>query len=496
MADEPVKSLGVSLWGLPGGPNTKPEFLGCHTIGSVTKPKGNNTLIHCPDPVQPGKYKVATKTKSAPGLVTYTIETKMFGLFDFLENLNCPIPIIAQVVPCAPKNEFWNWRRAFLFLNSDNVQEGLSNLISGGDDENPVMMSFDMEADDMLRLAPLQISVDKSIGETQALNALFACDQDVCAGPCGAFNERCDTLYAVSDPVTASASNKGTVWIMQNDTWTAAAADPFSTSEVIIGGTCFAIDALTRRILVFRGSTDAGNPAEAAYSDDGGATWTTVNIGSDNGEFVPSAHSITAINQYNIWVGTDSGRIYFSSDGGGSWTVQEDQGIHAGRWNWVQMADERNGWAGGAADIIAKTNDGGQVWSQVNATGQGGDITSGAIVDTNNVWVGTDDSEIFFTDDGGTTWTQRIGWKGSSQVGGKVDDISFVNNLVGFMSVRNGSAKSEILTTRTGGYNWEVIETPSNSGINALGVCGLRRVYAVGEPSGGKPVVYKMQPVS
>jgi len=496
MADEPIKSLGVSLWVLPGGPNSQPRFAGCHTISSVTKPKGNNTLIHCPDPVQPGRYRVATKTKAAPGLVTFTIETKMYGLFDYFENLNCPVPIIAQAVDCAPKNEFWNWRRAFIFINADNVQEGLSNLLSGGDDENPVMMTFDMEADDMIRIAPLRISRDSSILETQALNHVFACDTDICAGPCGAANEACDTLYAVSDAVVGSATNKATVWIMQNDTWTPADADPFDTGDAITAGTCFAIDRLTTRILVFRGTTDVANPAEAAYSDDGGATWTRVNIGTDNGEFVTSPQAVHSINQNNIWVGTDSGRIYFSSDGGSSWQVQEDQGIHAAAWNWVQMIDDRNGWAGGAADVIASTNDGGQVWNQVNSTGQGGDISSGSVIDTNNAWVGTDDSETFFTTDGGVTWTQRAGWNGSGQAGGVVDDMKFVNNMVGYMSVRASGGKSTILTTRTGGYNWEVIETPVNSGINSLIACGLRLVYAVGEPQGGKPVVYKLQPVS
>lgn len=491
---EPFKSLGVSLWAMPGGPNSQPRFLGCHTIGSVTVPKGNNTLIHCPDPVQPGRYQVATKTRSAPGLVTFTIESKMYKLFDYLENLKCPIPIIAQFVSCAPKNEFWNWERALIFRNADNVQEGLSNLVSGGDDENAVMQSFDMEADEMVRVAPLRVARDSSINETQALNAIFACDQDICAGPCGAANEACDTLYAVSDPVTGSASNKATVWIMADGTWTAAAADPFATSEAIIGGTCFALDRGTRRLLVFRGTTDAGNPAEAAYSDDNGATWTTVNIGSDNGEFISSAKAVHALNQYNIWVGTDSGRIYFSNDGGGSWTVQEDAGIHAGVWNWVQMIDDRNGWAGGAADIIATTSDGGQVWSQANATGNGGDITSGSVIDTNSAWVGTDDGELFYTTDGGVTWTERVGWAGSGV--GTVDDIKFVNEMVGYMSVRNATPKSTILTTRTGGYSWEAIDTPTNTGLNAMIACGLRLVYAVGEPSGGKPVVYKLQPVS
>lgn len=494
MADEALTSLQVAIWALPGGPNTEPRFLGCHAISSATKPKGNNTLVHCPDPVQPRKYKVTTKTKSAPGLTTYTIETKMFRLADYLENLNCPIPIIAQVVPCAPKNEFWNWSRSFLFPNSDNVQEGLNNLASGGDDENPIMMSFDMEADDLVRIYPLRISRDQSISETQALNSVFACDQDVCAGPCGALNEKCDTLYAVSDPVTGSAANTATVHIMSNGAWAAAAADPFETDEAISAGVCFAVDSTTRRILVFRGSTDAGNPAEAAYSDDGGTTWVTVNIGSDNGEFVSSPKAVHAVNQNNIWVGTDQGRIYFSASGGASWQVQEDQGIHTADWNWIHFADDRNGFAGGAGDVIAVTTDGGDVWSQVNATGNGGDITAGGVIDVNNFWVGTDDAELFYTTDAGVTWTERdfsIG-AGTPLM---VDDVRFVDNMLGFMSVRNSSNKSTILMTRTGGYNWEVIETPTNIGINALAVCGPRLIYAVGEVVGSRPVVYKLQPV-
>lgn len=492
MASEPIKSLSVALWGQPAGPNTAIEYFGCHAITSVTRPRGNNTLNYCPDPVHPGRYVVSSKTKAPPGLVTYSIESKMYKLFSHLETIKCPFPVIAQVVDCSPKDEYWNWVRAFIFTNSDPVQEGISNLLTMSE-ENEVMMTFDMEADEMLRLAKLRIARDSSIAETQALNHVFACDLDICAGPCGAANAACDTLYAVSDAVSGSASGKGSLWIMQNDTWTAAAADPFATSEHIIGGTCFALDRSTRRVLVFRGSTDAAAPAEAAYTDDGGATWTLVNIGASNAEFVISSKAIHALNQNNIWVGTNLGRIYFSSDGGGTWVAQENQGIHAAAWNWVQMLDDRNGFAGGVGDVIATTTDGGQVWSQVNATGQGGDITAGAVIDVNNFWVGTDDGELFFTTDAGVTWTQRVGFSGSGI--GRVDDIRFINSQVGYVSMRNATPKSTLLTTRFGGFNWETIDTPTNAGVNSLIACGLGLLYAVGEASGGKPVIYKAQPV-
>lgn len=487
-----IKSLSMALYAQPGGPNTEVQFLGCHTIGSVTVPKGNNTLNHCPDPVNPGRYVVSSKTKAPPGLVTFSIETKVRSVFDYLENQNCPIPIIAQAVSCAPKSAFNNWDRAYIFRNADSVQEGLSNLVSGGSDDNEVMQTFDMEADEMIRLLPLILSRDSSIAETEALNHVFACDQDICAGPCGAANEKCSTLYAVGDAIVGSAAGTANVWIMSDGTWTVAGADPFAESENISSGGCFALTRNTRRILVFRGTTDIAAPAEAAYSDDGGATWTNVDIGSDNGEFVPNAHSVSIIDQNNIWVGTDSGRIYFSNDGGGSWTVQEDAGIHTAAWNWVHMIDNRNGFAGGVGDVIATTVDGGEVWSQVNATGAGGDILTGAVIDNNTFWVGTDDGEIFYTSDGGTTWNQRVGWVGSGI--GSVRSMMFANEMVGYMAVNNASNRAAFLQTRNGGYTWENITTPTNSGVNSLLACGNRLVYAVGEASGGKPVVYKLQP--
>lgn len=491
---EAVKSLQVSLWAQPGGPNTPVRFLGCHAINSVTVPKGSNTLNHCPDPVQPGKFKVSSKTKAAPGLVTFTIESKVYRVFDYLENLNCPIPLIAQVTSCAPKNEFWNWDRAFIFVNADNVQESINNLVSGGAEESEVMQMFDMEADAMVRLIPLQVYRDESIAETQALNKIFSSDVDTCAGFCGPAVSACDRMFAVADAIAGSASGKANVWTVVEDVWTVAAADPFDTDENISTGATFPIDRTSRRILVFRGTTDAGAPAEAAYSDDNGATWVAANIGTDNGEFVPNSHSAFSLNQNNVWVGSDSGRIYFSNNGGTTWVAQEDQGIHSGNWNWIQMLDERTGFAGGAADVIAATVDGGGTWSQVNATGNGGDVTCGAVIDASNLWVGTDDGEIFFSRDGGVTWTERTGWNGSGT--GAVRDLKFRNNMLGFMIHETASGKANILQTRNGGYTWELITTPTNSGINAMLTCSDSLLYAVGEPQGGRPVVYKIQPSS
>lgn len=489
---EPIKSLENSIFVQPGGPNSTVRYLGsCHRIANLSQPLGSNTLHHCGDPVQPNAYKVTTKTKDAPGLVTFNIESQIQALASYIETLGCPVPIIVTSTKKAPKNDDTNWDRAWVIINADSVQRNFDNLV-GMDSNDIVMRTTGMEADTIIELVRLRVLRDADISETQALNHVFACDADVCASEISQRADKCDTLYAVGDPVAGSAVGTATVWKYSNSTWSALAADPFDTDEAIISGACFALDRDTTRILVFRGSTDVGNPAEAAYSDDGGATWTNANIGTVNGEFVPNAHSVAALDRNRIWVGTNLGRIYFSANGGESWSVQENAQIHSGAWNWIEMYDGANGYAGGAADVVAVTTDGGTTWSQLTATGNGGDILCGAVVDPLRAWVGTDDGELFYTLDGGVTWSERGAWSGSGT--GDVKAIRFFGDQVGFMVHQSAANKATFLMTKSGGANWETIVTPSNSGINSMLLCSPRLLWAVGEASGGRAVVYKVSP--
>ena len=137
---------------------------------------------------------------------------------------------------------------------------------------------------------------------------------------CGAYAERCDTIVIGCDAAGAATAN---VLISTDggNTWAATAADPFATDENITSIRMFQVDATTVRILAAR-DTDAANPMELAYSDDSGANWTLVVLGATNGEFAERDQAIMVIDESNIWVCTDQGNVYFSSDGGATFTVQ------------------------------------------------------------------------------------------------------------------------------------------------------------------------------
>lgn len=491
---EPFKSLEGALFVLPSGPNTINYYLGCHMLGDVSWPRGDNTQMFCPDPSGPNRYKQVGKIKGPPGLVSLSVETDIYSAADYLEDLQCPAGLIVNMTKSSRKNRVTNWERAFIFPGFDVTNENLSNLV-GKDTNDRSMRSVDANADEIIYAFPLNV-YRQSTSQTTAINKIFSCDEFICQSEFATAHDRCDKLFATTDAIAGSALGSANVLYKSGDgAWTAMTNDPFGTDEHILAGLCVPVDNDTTRVLVFRGVTDGSNPAEVAYTDNDGATaWVTANIGAVNGEFVGSANAAYAIDYNHIWVGTDGGYIYFSSDGGATWTAQESASIHSGQWNWIQFIDENTGFAGGAADVIAVTTDGGSTWSQVTATGDGDDILTGWVFNARQLWIGTDGGDIWYSNDQGTTWTKQT--NASFTGTGTVEAMAWANQWVGVVAWESASNLTTYYYTKDGGYTWESITTPTNGGVNSLLVCSTKLFFGAGEVQGSTGVIHRLAPSS
>jgi photosystem II stability/assembly factor-like uncharacterized protein len=115
----------------------------------------------------------------------------------------------------------------------------------------------------------------------------------------------------------------------------------------------------------------SGNPVEGRWSIwksmDRGSTW------DSSGLFLAQSDGETGLNNSmcvlydgKIWIGTNSSRIYYSSDFGQNWQVQtilNEQGIYS------IMFQGQNGFAGG--DNLYRTTNNGAAWDQITSTGSG-----------------------------------------------------------------------------------------------------------------------------
>jgi len=474
------------------GPNTQPAYLGCHQLGDVTEPSGDVTLLYCPDRTGPNKYVVIGSIKGAAGAPTTSITTNVTDEIDDLERVtNCALTLYVNMSKSGRKDVFTNADRTFVFANAIITSRGLSGLTSRNPDDNAqAEMTFDMTGEYLIRAFEPTIS-RQSITETSTINDVTFCNEATCRTSENVAQGVCEDGFAVTDAPTGSPSTTANVIYTTNgSTWTATAADPFAVTEDVIAVECFETGRDSIRVIVARGTTDAGSAAEVAYSDDSGATWTAVDVGAVTGQYFPTRFSLFVYDRNNIWAGTDDGYIYISEDAGLTWTAQESGVINAGAWNAIKFADDSVGFAVGASNAMAKTTDGGTSWSAVTGpTAEAGNAAiSLDVLDRNRVWVGYDSGTLYYTNDGGVNWSARS-FTGSGV--GEVRDVKFMNEYIGVLVTDNASPVGAIHRTIDGGYTWQALTTPTNVGLNAASICDAWNFYVVGEAQGGSGVILK-----
>jgi len=478
MAGEQNYNAGqASMWVQPDGPNTKPEFLGCHGMGDVTEPKGDVTLKYCPDPAASGGFKVKSSVRSEPGIPTTSIETDLRATADYLEDIGrCGVPIYLHKVCAGRRDVFSNFERSFIFDSAMVTQATLSNLAARSPDAvEESGQSFDISINSVIRAFKM-VGATMSSPEPGDLTSLAICGEDRCEGDCGAAQKYGDSLFAASKAPGGSAGVKADVIKYVAGVWSNAAADPFVAAQDIQGAVCFYIDSNTTRLIVGRGTAATG--AAIAYSDDSGATWTIVAVSAIAGEFVSNGHALVALDMYHIWLGTSLGTIYFSDDGGLTWTQQEDGSISATAIKGISFVSSNVGFAVYVGGQIAKTTDGGVTWSAATVSG------SAAATDIHTitpyfVWVSGTDG-LFFSMDGAVTWTKRNSYA--------VAAIDFTDQYVGYAV---GSATSGLIyQTINGGYNWEALPAITNTGMLDVQMVSPKLGYVVGKAG----VIIKLQP--
>lgn len=470
-----------ALWAQVDGPNTQPAYLGCHQLGDIEEPQGDVELIYCPDPSGPNRFKVVGSVQGAAGAPTTSVTTDVTDDLDTLERAKCPFPLYVHMVKAGRKDVFTNFDRTFIFTNARVTSRGLTALAARTPDDNTRSeQSFDLSGEELLRFLVLDLS-RQSISEANSINDITFCNEQACRTDEYSAQESCEVGFAACDAGAGVTAN--VLATTNGSTWAATAADPFAADEHILAIECFELGRDEVRVVAARGVTDASNPPEIAYSDDSGATWTLVDVGADNGEFVASRFAMYALDRNAIWLGTDQGVLYKSEDACLTWTEVDDGTSLGGQCNAIHFVDEEVGFVVGDANAILRSLDGGESWSTLTgpAAQAGVDALCVFALDRNRVWVGYGDGELYYSIDGGVNWTQRA-FTGSGV--GEVRDVKFFNEYVGYL-LKNvavpANGGNTVQYTIDGGYTWTTMTTPENDGLNALYLCDLHSFFVCGE---------------
>lgn len=463
------------VWLQKDGANTAFQFLTAYGAGAVQRPAGTITPYYEPSAARYNEFRVTGKTKSVPGLPTSSLEVQYQNVASLLLGLSCPAHVQYRFGVCDRPDNPNAWDKILHLYLVEPGAWGLSNPIARDPSSlAPVLETLELTAEELFEILAMTVA-RVSVAETG--NALSIAISRVanCAGLCGPAVSICDEIFVGTHPSAYATANL----LRSSDagaTFAATTADPLSAGNDIIG-----VLTIGDRVIAIDG--DAATPT-IAYSDDNGATWTTVTYA---GGAVGDLNDGFAVDWSHLYFAGNGGYLYISTDGGGTLTAQTAGVVTTDNLNRVRVLTSLVGYAVGNMNTVLKTTDG-ETWAAITGPEAGATLQALWVIDENRVWVGTSAGKLWYTDDGGTTWTQRSGWSNSGT--GAITAIEFVNEEFGFMVHETAAGVGRIFRTIDGGLTWNygvggMGTTATNAGLNALAVCGVNSAFAVGDVQGG-----------
>jgi len=214
-------------------------------------------------------------------------------------------------------------------------------------------------------------------------------------------------------------------------------------------------------------SHNSANPGVLTYTSDGGTRWQALNLGDGSAKHTALLTSVSFVDRARGWIGTTTGRILRTSNGGATWTARALKGYSG--YLLVDFVDARNGWAVGSRGHAWRTCNGGRSW-QALRRGIGDDTFFMQVDfwDRRNGWalVTDDDTERFqvlSTSDGGVHWSPALStartWLTGLRMTGPTSGWVVggdIQSLFGYYGAGLSGLSSAIIVRHTsnGGHNW------------------------------------------
>jgi photosystem II stability/assembly factor-like uncharacterized protein len=421
-------------------------------------------------------YNVIGEKIEPQGAATASIASAQYIQANILDHLsNCGASI--YVTHACKRGTWGDYNRAWIMPNFRRTGREVGPLTLR-ESSDTIIGTYSVQSSNALLIEKLAVD-SKATTETEIMNDVWASTFERCPSECGKRIGLGQYVVAVADASGPAATANVSLSTDYGETWTLAAVDPFAVGENIKACTLFQINNSTIRILVAKEGTGAAVQGQVAYSDDWGASWTLVSIGGAAvGHGPKMGGGLFALDMNHIWNAGEAGYIYFSNNGGLTWTVQDAGVVVINDYNQVNFVDENNGMASDSVGDVVGTHDGGDTWTLLTAP-TGADVGCVSVIDNLRSWVGDGTGSLYYTEDWGTTWTYRA----IPYVVDLVRDLQFINDHVGYAIIHDGVSTSTIYRTINGGYTWETLPVVI-SDLRALSVIDINTCITVGSNAG------------
>lgn len=466
------------------------KLLLCYGMTDIRDPRGALAPVREPSAARRREDVVVDVLRGTPDLPGFSLETRMKQTLNYMLGMNCAVNVQAHLGRCDRADNYYASSVGLIFDQAYRGDLGIDRLAMIEGDDTPISVTVPFSAKQGPTLVDFKVCFlsARTIAETEAVTDMAFLSYE-CFEDCQSQESAGENGYLVTEAMAGSPTNIADVWYTEDsgETWNMVSEMPFAGGEDI---SCVVAAGLknNHRVIVARGTADAGNPAEIAYADVtdmGTVSWVYVDVGSVNGQYI---NYMFWVNWMSLFAVTNDGYIYKSDDGGASWTAVYTAGAVA--FNDVTALADGTVWVVGDSNTVLMSEDNGETWTVITGpvAGAGHSNTTVHVTPDGTVFIGNDAGDTYGSYDDGTEWT-ALSMQGVTPT--QVDRIrGYDNNLLwAVVTIADGS--SRVLRSTDGGASWRLwsLDLPTNSGLNALVVIDPNFVYVGGEPHGGTAFV-------
>jgi len=440
-----------------------------------------------------GDEDVVGHTRASPDMAGFTIQGRLKEAQNLFFSLNCATNVQVLMKDCGDPTDYYGFNIGLGWVRSIPGDMGGEPLSQIEGDDTPIGISNPFNAVWGPYLIDFKVKFlsRAAIAETGSIMDMAFFDEE-CLEDCQTVAGNGQYGYAVATAQVGSPTDNSAVWWTDNysATWALCSQMPFAGGEdlsavVKIGMTN------QHRVIVSRGSTDAGNPAEIAYADCtmiGQTAWAYSNVGVVNGQYITA---MAWPNFRNLFAITNDGYVYRSRDGGSTWSIVYQHGT-AVSLNGISCTLRGRVWIVGDDDLVLFSEDYGTSWTVVDGPNDGLlNLNTVRVCPDYKVFVGDSNGMIYGSVMEGNTWValppQGLTPTGIVKIGGY--DTHWMWAVVDIAPVAPLTGNSRVVRSTDGGATWRLWNLAQNinpnNGLEALSVIDQNRVVVAGNPYNG-----------
>lgn len=439
---ELIKQLGTRSFYQPAGAGGARYFFGINTEynfidGAEMPTNGSIDPIYVPDPRRPDKYRLVSRTLSAPDLPTVSLVflESWGGIPRVLLAPLCSFNVYEVHGRCADLSDFYRGWESYMLIYSGMKLEGTIDLGTrmAMDSDDPLKDSVDAKGVAIYPVGAISFGEEAQADVVvEVIDVVYG--QAVNCGNCGALNDGTQMIYALTRANVGSPSAPGQV------------------VYTLDGGATWADASIT----------GIGLTAEPAYIDIAGGIlfvgtnsttlfWTQINVdtgapGTWNSVTLPVAMTDVYVQAPNaIYFCASTGRIYRTTDIAIAPTILDSGGTD--NFNRISGTGETIVAVGANGRVYRSVNNG-QTWSTVTAPAAT-TLTAIAVLGPKDIWTGGANGNLYHTVNAGATWVTQ----GLPRTGGTIQDIQFATREVVWVAYALTSV-AYLITSLDGGGTW------------------------------------------